>query len=48
MQLLKRKCEFKEVHSYEENLNLVQHSLWESNGTALNICEAKVMDILPY
>ena len=30
----------------EEN-NLVQHQMWEGNGTALNICEVKVEDVMP-
>ena len=30
----------------EEN-NLVQHQMWEGNGTALNICEVKVQDVMP-
>lgn len=27
--------------------SLVHHMMWEGNGTALNICEVKVPDVMP-
>ena len=44
--LLARKREIPIVTTDEEN-NLVQHQMWEGNGTALNICEVKVQDVMP-
>ena len=46
MQLLSRKREIPVVLNDEEN-NMVQHQVWEGNGTALNICEVKVQDVTP-
>ena len=31
----------------EEENSLVHHMMWEGNGTALNICEVKVPDVMP-
>ena len=44
--LLSRKREIPVVLTDDEN-NLVQHQMWEGNGTALNICEVKVQDVMP-
>ena len=46
MHLLSRKRDIPIVLSDEEN-NMMQHQVWEGNGTALNICEVKVEDVLP-
>jgi len=31
----------------DEDSNLVHHMMWEGHGTALNICEVKVPDVMP-
>ena len=46
MRVLARKREIPLVPT-EEGSGLVHHQLWEGHGTALNICELKVPDVMP-
>jgi len=46
MSLLSRKREIPIIPT-DDDSNMVHHMIWEGNGTALNICEIKVKDVMP-
>jgi hypothetical protein len=45
--LLARKREIPIVPADDDHAAIVHHQMWEGNGTALNICEVKVQDLMP-
>ena len=46
MELLERKNDIPVIKDDKEN-HFKQHQLWEEQGIALNICEARIRDLLP-